>query len=58
MTVNTDTNIPGTTATYTCTVDRQLKGSSVRECQNDGTWSQSEPTCESMLENILITYHE
>ena len=48
MTVPAGSLVPGSMAMYSCNVDRLLMGSSVRECQDDGTWSGSEPTCESI----------
>ena len=39
--------LPGSVATYICNTNHQLRGSPTSECQNDGTWSESEPTCES-----------
>ena len=32
-------------ATYSCSVGYEIIGNSTRTCQNDGTWSESEPTC-------------
>ena len=37
----------GQTATYSC--DGILVGDSTRTCQDTGTWSGSEPTCQRML---------
>ena len=36
---------PGSTATYTCHDDYWLNGSSVLECQNNGTWNAPAPHC-------------
>ena len=36
---------PGSTATYNCNQDYQLKGPATRTCLADGTWSGTEPTC-------------
>ena len=41
-----DAIVPGTKAIYSCDDQHQLSGHSTRECQEDGTWSESEPTCE------------
>ena len=46
VTVSDDTLVPGTKAMYSCDDKHQLGEPSVRECQEDGTWSESEPTCE------------
>ena len=36
-------------ATYTCNTGYTLTGEATRACQSNGTWSGSEPTCNSML---------
>ena len=48
--------IPGTgvgvyqeTATYACETGFNLVGMSERVCQSDGTWSGSDPTCQSKV---------
>ena len=38
-------NVPGATATYSCNVGFMLEGNLLRTCQDDGTWSGSEPFC-------------
>ncbi|CAH1783120.1 unnamed protein product, partial [Owenia fusiformis] len=46
-TVSTTENTCGTLVQYSCNDPcRELVGSSIRECQSDGTWSAAEPTCE------------
>ena len=35
------------TATYACATGFALDGMSERVCQSDGTWSGSDPTCQS-----------
>ena len=35
------------TATYSCETGFNLVGMSERVCQSDGTWSRSDPTCQS-----------
>ena len=41
----------GTVATYTCNNGFELFSDATKTCQNDGTWTGSEPTsCQSMLE--------
>ena len=43
--------LSGTVATYTCNDGFELFGDVTKTCQNDGTWTGSEPTsCQSMLE--------
>ena len=39
----------GETATYSCNTGYNRVGDSTRTCQAAGTWSGSEPTCQSML---------
>ena len=46
-------NLAGDTATYTCDLGFQLNGASVLNCQTDGTWDNSLPTCE-YIEGIKI----
>ena len=36
---------PGDTCSYTCNNGYELTGSATRMCQNDGTWSDSNPVC-------------
>jgi len=38
---------PGETCTFTCDDGFTLTGSSTRTCQNDRTWSGTEPMCET-----------
>ena len=49
VTINADIIVPGSRATYSCDDKHQLSGPSVRECQENGTWSEIGPTCESMI---------
>lgn len=56
MSVPAGNLVPGSMAMYSCNVGRQLIGSSVRVCQDDGTWSESEPTCESMYCNNYVEH--
>ena len=42
-----DQTLLGATVTYTCNTGYTLNGSSMRTCQADGTWSGSNPTCDS-----------
>ena len=49
VTVGTDVLVPGSRAMYSCDDRHRLSGSSVRECQEDGTWSEIEPTCEGNM---------
>ena len=37
--------LPGSQAVYTCNGGYEINGNSIRDCQSDGTWSGSEPTC-------------
>ena len=38
--------LPNSTAMYTCNTGYQLSETSGRRCQNNGTWTGNEPTCE------------
>jgi len=42
-----DQTLMGATVTYTCNTGYTLNGSSMRTCQADGTWTGSDPTCDS-----------
>ena len=45
----------GSTATYSCVTGFSLNGQATRECGDDGEWSGSEPTCESMIViNVIL----
>jgi len=35
----------GAVATYTCNENYTLNGASMRTCQDDGTWTEDDPTC-------------
>ena len=43
---------PGSTARYVSFDGYKLVGDSTRECQNDGTWTGSEPRCEG--EQVIV----
>ena len=45
---------PGSTATYSCNDGFQLFGNTVRECQSNGHWSGSTPSCKS--KNIFSSF--
>ena len=49
VSVDDETNIEGTTATYSCNNGFDLMGNEMRTCQNvggSGAWSGSDPTCQ------------
>ena len=48
------TTTAGAVASYECVAGYTLEGSSTRTCQNDGSWSGSEPTCISKLLRFCI----
>ena len=37
--------LPGSQAVYTCNGGYEINGNSIHDCQSDGTWSGSEPSC-------------
>ena len=43
--VSVSTRSANSTATYSCDTGYKLTGTTVRTCQTDGTWSDTEPTC-------------
>ena len=53
VSVNPDTAF-GSTATYSCRRGFLLLGNRLRRCQADGQWSNSEPTCQSKPNSIII----
>ena len=49
----------GQTATYSCNTGYNLVENSTRTCQDTGEWSESAPTCQSMLlkgDMVLLSY--
>ena len=58
VTVSAHILVPGSRAMYSCDNRHRLSGSSVRECQEDGTWSEIEPTCEGSYGYGMIIYHD
>ena len=44
----------GDTCVYQCNEGFIVSGSSSRECQSDGTWTGSEPTCERCKKTSYI----
>ena len=42
-----DRTLVGATVTYTCDTGYTLSGSRMRTCQANGTWTGSDPTCNS-----------
>ena len=49
---------PGSTATYNCNQDYQLKGPATRTCLADGTWSGTEPTCIGESVHTVSMYYQ
>jgi len=65
--VRLEANTFGSQANYSCSEGYALNGNSTRECQADGQWSGSEPTCEGQsatyicveergFQNLLIVF--
>ena len=46
----------GERALYTCDEGFTMKGERKRECEADGMWSGTEPTCESTFQFFLNTH--
>ena len=42
-----DGTLVGATVNYTCDTGYTLSGSRMRTCQANGTWTDSDPTCDS-----------
>ena len=40
--------VAGSTATYACDNGYNIEGPLVRVCGSDGTWEDTEPSCQSM----------
>ena len=54
MRVNVSATTAGAVASYECVVGYTLVGFSSRTCQNNGSWSGSEPTCISKLLIVFL----
>lgn len=50
-----DTTTPGSTATYTCNFGFVLNGDTSRTCQDNLTWTGSDPTCEGEKSRCMNT---
>ena len=47
--VSLDSTLPGSVATYSCTLGYVLVGRArERRCQDNGTWDGTEPTCDGI----------
>jgi len=44
---------PGDTCSYTCNAGFVIDGITVRTCQNDATWSGTEPTCRQGVVSVF-----
>ena len=53
-----DTNTFGSQANYSCSEGYFLNGNTTRECQADGQWSGSEPTCEGQSATYIYVQVE
>ena len=52
-----DSRTINTIAFFTCDNGYTLTGGSFRQCQNDGTWDGTTPTCQSEFHYILKLLH-
>ena len=51
--ITPNTTAPGGfMATYSCDEGHNLVGGIIRECQTDGSWTGSDPTCERKLNDV------
>lgn len=57
LTIDTTATSFNTKVTYSCPVGSNILGIRIRICQADGTWSEKEPTCESINCPPLIALH-
>ena len=48
-TVLISSSTAGGVATYYCNTGYELEGNSRRECQSDGDWSGTDPTCQGII---------
>jgi len=53
--VTVDGSTFGSQANYSCSEGYALNGNTTRECQADGQWSGSEPTCEGRSATYICT---
>ena len=57
LNITPSTTAPGgMMATYSCDDGHSLVGVSTRECQMDGSWTESAPTCERKINARAVSY--
>ena len=49
-----ETRVYDSTVEYTCNVGHTLEGDNERQCQSDGSWSGTTPTCRRTYTNTAV----